>query len=216
MRARRRPWQVAASHACGTTTRRRYPRSTTPAARSTICCRRRGTSSMRPRRRRALYAVTRSYRAGRRARGWAAAAAATAAARCHERLASRRMSVDADRQELRMLQHHWMRAVQERDMDTLEQLVGDGFRFTAIHLHPEPMSRRQWLDAARDGFAIVTFAYEDMEVEVFGDTGVVHSRYPQIATFAAGSLSTLFRPTDVWTRSGGRWQAVARHASVYG
>jgi ketosteroid isomerase-like protein len=126
------------------------------------------------------------------------------------------MSVDADREELQRLQHDWMRAVQERDMDKLEELVGEGFRFTAIHLHPEPMSRRQWLDAARNGFSIVTFAYEDMEVEVFGDTGVVHSRYSQIANFAAVSLSNLFRLTDVWARIGGRWQVVARHASVYG
>jgi len=126
------------------------------------------------------------------------------------------MSVDADREELQRLQHDWMRAVQERDMDKLEKLVGEGFRFTAIHLHPEPMSRRQWLDAARNGFSIVTFAYEDMEVELFGDTGVVHSRYSQIANFAAVSLSNLFRLTDVWTRIGGRWQVVARHASVYG
>ena len=58
------------------------------------------------------------------------------------------MSVDADREELQRLQHDWMRAVQERDMDKLEELVGEGFRFTAIHLHPEPMSRRQWLGRA--------------------------------------------------------------------
>ena len=121
-----------------------------------------------------------------------------------------------DREELQVLQHDWMRAVQERDMERLDALVADGFRFTAIHLHPEPMTRNQWLDAARNGYDIVTFAYEDMEVEVFGDTGVVHSRYSQIATYATVSLSNLFRLTDVWSRIGGRWQVVARHSSVYG
>jgi ketosteroid isomerase-like protein len=126
------------------------------------------------------------------------------------------MSVEADRDQLLTLQHDWMRAVQERDMERLEDLVADGFRFTAIHLHPEPMNRHQWLDAARTGYSIVTFAYEDMEVDVFGDTGVVHSRYSQIATFAAVNLSNLFRLTDVWSRIGGRWQVVARHSSVYG
>ena len=126
------------------------------------------------------------------------------------------MSVEADRATLQELQHDWMRAVQERDMDRLDGLVADGFRFTAIHLHPEPMSRSQWLDAARDGYTIVTFAYEDMEVDIFGDTGVVHSRYSQIATFATVNLSNLFRLTDVWSRIGGRWQVVARHSSVYG
>jgi ketosteroid isomerase-like protein len=126
------------------------------------------------------------------------------------------MSVDTDRHELQQLQHDWMRAVQERDMERLEDLVADGFRFTAIHLHPEPMNRRQWLDAARSGYTIVTFAYEDMDVEVFGDTGVVHSRYSQIASFATVNLSNLFRLTDVWSRMDGHWRVVARHSSVYG
>jgi ketosteroid isomerase-like protein len=126
------------------------------------------------------------------------------------------MSVQTDHELLHLLQHDWMRAVQERDMERLEALVADGFRFTAIHLHPEPMTRGQWLDAARSGYDIVTFAYEDMEVEVFGDTGVVHSRYSQIAAYATVSLSNLFRLTDVWARIGGRWQVVARHSSVYG
>jgi len=126
------------------------------------------------------------------------------------------MSPEADRQELLTLQHEWMRALQDRDMERLDELVGDGFRFTAIHLHPEPMSRQQWLDAARDGYTIVSFTYEDMEVDVFGDTGVVHSRYSQIAHYAPVSLTNLFRLTDVWTRVAGRWQVVARHSSVYG
>jgi ketosteroid isomerase-like protein len=126
------------------------------------------------------------------------------------------MSGEADREQLLVLQHDWMRAVQERDMERLDELVAEGFRFTAIHLHPQPMTRSQWLDAARDGFSIVTFAYEDMEVELFGDTGVVHSRYSQIATLAAVNLWNLFRLTDVWSRIGGRWQVVARHSSVYG
>jgi ketosteroid isomerase-like protein len=124
--------------------------------------------------------------------------------------------VRGDRDELRRLQHDWMRAVQARDMDRLEDLVADGFRFTAVHLHPEPMTRDQWMDAARGGYTIVTFAYEDMEIEVFGDTGVVHSRYSQIASFATVSLSNLFRLTDVWARMNGRWWVVARHSSVYG
>ena len=99
-------------------------------------------------------------------------------------------------------------------MDRLEGLVADGFRFTAIHLHPEPMTRDQWLAAARTGYDIVTFAYEDMQVEVFGDTGVVHSRYSQIASLHQTSLSNAFRLTDVWSRLDGRWQVVARHSSI--
>ena len=41
----------------------------------------------------------------------------------------------------------------------------------AIHLHPEPMTREQWMDAAREGYTIVSFAFESMDIEVSGDTG---------------------------------------------
>jgi ketosteroid isomerase-like protein len=124
------------------------------------------------------------------------------------------MSVDDDRAQLERLQHDWMRAVQERDVDRLEEIVGAGFRFTAIHLNPEPMTREHWMAAAREGYTIVSFAYEQMDIDVFGDTAVVHSRYSQVASYQHTSLSNAFRLTDVWSRLDGRWQVVARHSSV--
>lgn len=51
------------------------------------------------------------------------------------------MSIEDDRAELARLEEEWMARMQARDMDRLEELVAPGFRFTAIHLSPEPMSR---------------------------------------------------------------------------
>jgi len=124
------------------------------------------------------------------------------------------MSAEEDRQQLAQLQRDWMRAVQERDMDRLEEIVGPGFRFTAIHLNPEPMTREQWMAAAREGYTIVSFAYESMDIDVFGETGIVHSRYSQVASYEHTSLSNAFRLTDVWSRQDGTWRVVARHSSV--
>jgi ketosteroid isomerase-like protein len=124
------------------------------------------------------------------------------------------MTADDDRAQLAQLQNDWMRGVQERDMDRLEEIVAPGFRFTAIHLNPEPMTREQWMAAAREGYTIVSFAYESMDIDVFGDTGVVHSRYSQVASYHTTSLSNAFRLTDVWSRIEGRWQVVARHSSI--
>jgi ketosteroid isomerase-like protein len=126
------------------------------------------------------------------------------------------MTADDDRAQLAQLQHDWMQGVQERDMDRLEEIVAPGFRFTAIHLNPEPMTREQWMAAAREGYTIVSFAYESMDIDVFGDTGVVHSRYSQVASYHTTSLSNAFRLTDVWSRIDGRWQVVARHSSILG
>ena len=51
---------------------------------------------------------------------------------------------------------------------------------------------------------------------MLGDTGVVHSRYSQVANYEHVNLSNLFQLTDVWSRVDGRWQVVARHSSVDG
>ena len=124
------------------------------------------------------------------------------------------MSEDADRAELLELSEAWMRAMQERDEETLERLVAPGFRFMAIHLAPEPMTREQWMSAAMTGYVITSFSFLDAEVVVHGDTGIVHSRYSQIASLDTTDLSNVFRLTDVWARRDGAWQVLARHSSV--
>src|SRR3954451_15495249 len=126
------------------------------------------------------------------------------------------MSESADRAELARLEEECMSAMQARDMDLLEELVADGFRFTAIHLNPEPMTREQWMGAAREGYTIVSYAFEKMEVDVFGDTAVIHARYSQMASWDQNNLSNVFRLTDVWSRSAQGWQVVARHSSILG
>jgi ketosteroid isomerase-like protein len=126
------------------------------------------------------------------------------------------MADEQAREELAQLEQDWMYAHQQRDQARLEELVADGFRFTAIHLHPEPMSREQWMGAALGGYQITTFAFEDMQIDVFGDTAVIHSRYSQIASYSTVNLSNVFRLTDVWSKHTGRWQVVARHSSVMG
>jgi ketosteroid isomerase-like protein len=126
------------------------------------------------------------------------------------------MSVAEDRAELERLEDEWMASMQARDMDRLEELVADGFRFTAIHLNPEPMTREQWMGAAREGYTIVSYAYERMEVDVFGDTAVIHARYSQMASWDENNLSNVFRLTDVWARGAHGWQVVARHSSIIG
>jgi ketosteroid isomerase-like protein len=122
----------------------------------------------------------------------------------------------ADRSELARLEEEWMSAMQARDMERLEQLVADGFRFTAVHLSPEPMTREQWMGAAREGYNITSFAFESMEVDVFGDTAVIHSQFSQVAQWEQNNLSNVFRLTDVWSRGANGWQVVARHSSILG
>jgi ketosteroid isomerase-like protein len=124
------------------------------------------------------------------------------------------MSAEEDRRELAALEEEWMSAMQARDEPRLEELVATGFRFTAMHLAPEPMTRAQWMGAAMGGYHIVSFAFQSMDIDVFGDTAVIHARYSQIANFDAVDLSHGYRLTDVWARIDGTWQVVARHSSI--
>ena len=126
------------------------------------------------------------------------------------------MSVEEDRAELARLEEAWMQSVEDRDMETHERLVAPEFRFMAIHLYPEPMTRAQWMDAAREGYTITSFAFELMDVELFGDTAVIHARYSQVASWDQNNLSNVFRLTDVWSRGASGWQVVARHSSILG
>jgi len=123
-------------------------------------------------------------------------------------------TLEEDRAELVRLEEEWMGAMQRRDADRLEALVAPEFRFTAIHLDPDPMSREQWIGAALGGYTIASFYFDETEAEVAGDTGVVHARYSQIASFNGRNLSAMFRLTDVWSRREGRWQVVVRHSSI--
>ena len=59
------------------------------------------------------------------------------------------------------------------------------------------------MGAALEGYTITSFAFEDMDIDVFGDTAVVHSRYSQIALVLHVNLSNVFRLTDVWSRGTG-------------
>ena len=126
------------------------------------------------------------------------------------------MADEEARDEVRRVEVEWMPAHQDRDVEALERIVAPEFRFMAIHLYPEPMRRDQWMDAAREGYTIVSFAFESMDIEVSKDTGVVHSRYSQVASYQHVSLSNAFRLTDVWTRADGTWRVIARHSSILG
>src|SRR4051795_11398136 len=126
------------------------------------------------------------------------------------------MSIEEERAELARLEEAWMQAVEDRDMDALERLVAPEFRFMAVHLYPEPMTRRQWIEAAREGYTIVSFAFESMDIDFSGETAVGQLCYSQVASYQHVSLSNAFRLTDVWTRADGTWRVMARHSSVLG
>ncbi len=115
--------------------------------------------------------------------------------------------------ELIRLQHEWAAAVQRRDMDFLERLLGEEFTLTTGRKGVEVRTRQEWLDITRDRYEVDSWEYEEMDVRVYGDAAVVRSRYRQTGRMDGADRALTYLMTDVWVRRDGRWQAVTRHIS---
>ena len=114
--------------------------------------------------------------------------------------------------ELTRLEHHLMEAVQSHDTGALERLLGREFRL--VGRTGRGWSRHDWLEKAAGPYEIDEFAFEEIDVDVYGDTAVLHSRYRQTAQLDGADLSHTFVLTDVWVRRAGRWQLVHRHSTI--
>ena len=116
-------------------------------------------------------------------------------------------------EELRTLAHQLVQAVQDHDTARLETLLAEEFTLDGA---AGTLDRRELLDAAGGAYEIKDFAYEELDPQVYGNTGVVVSRYRQTASLEGRDVSGELRITDVWIRRDGRWQIVRRHATVEG
>lgn len=113
--------------------------------------------------------------------------------------------------ELVELSRDLVRAVQEHDVGALERLLATEFTLQGA---AGQLDRDAFLEAAAGPYEIDSFAYEEVDPEVYGDTAVLVSRYEQAARLHGRDLSHRMHVTDIWTRREGRWQIVRRHATV--
>jgi len=120
-------------------------------------------------------------------------------------------SAAASVHELVELSHELVRAVQEHDQARLAELLAD--EFTLLGAAGE-LGRTELLEAAAGPYEIDSFAYDEIDPEVYGNTAVLVSRYRQTGRLAGADVSRDLRVTDVWVRRDGRWQIVRRHAST--
>jgi hypothetical protein len=121
-------------------------------------------------------------------------------------------AVDVVVHELTRLEHELMESVQRHDLDRLEQLLGREFKL--VGRTGRGWSRHDWLEKAAGPYEIDDFSFEEIDVDLYGDTAILHSRYHQSARLDGGDLSHAFILTDVWVRRAGRWQLVHRHSTI--
>jgi ketosteroid isomerase-like protein len=121
------------------------------------------------------------------------------------------MSLGVVEHELVELAHAWAAAAQAHDRERLESILAREFSLVG---RAGPKTREEWLEDAAGPYAIDEWAFEGIEVELYGNTAVLSSRYRQTARLDGTDLSGDYLVTDVWVRRDGRWQAVRRHATL--
>jgi hypothetical protein len=113
--------------------------------------------------------------------------------------------------ELIDLEHDLVRAVQEHDVDRLDQLLAPEFTLQGA---AGQLDRAALLEAAAGPYQIDEFAYEEIDPEVYGNTAVLVSRYRQVARLGSADLSYRMNLTDIWVRREAAWRIVRRHATI--
>ncbi len=119
----------------------------------------------------------------------------------------------SDAAEIERLQRAWMDGWLAGDSEACEALMAPEFRLRSVATD-SVVRRSEWLAQVASGrIAGTAFDYEEMDVQVFGDTAVTMSRTRQEATIDGHDWSATLHATDVWIRRDGEWKVVARHGS---
>lgn len=106
-----------------------------------------------------------------------------------------------------------MTAVAERDIDFLEDHLGEEFKLITGRPGHETRDRAEWLEVTTTAYEIHSFRFDELDVLDYGDVAVVRSRYSQAATMGDADRSQSFLMTDVWHRREGEFRLVSRHIS---
>lgn len=110
------------------------------------------------------------------------------------------------------LERELMDAVQARDLDRLEVLVGASFTLTTGRPGAEVRSRDEWFAITAGEYVIESYGFEELVVDHHGSCAVARSRYSQRARMGSERRDSTYRMTDVWVATPAGWRLEARHA----
>ncbi len=113
--------------------------------------------------------------------------------------------------ELRAASSDLAAIIERRDVAAAERILGAEYALRAPGIGEMP--RAQWL-AALPEYVVHSSELNDVRIDVYGETGLMRSRYKQHATVFGKDRSGELLMTDVWVKRDGRWQIVARHTSM--
>jgi ketosteroid isomerase-like protein len=119
----------------------------------------------------------------------------------------------SDAATVRALELRWTESYKERSIDILSSLLAEDFVITIED--GSIYSKAGYISHSADGSTKVQVAeLSDLKVRMHGDTAIVTGAYHEKGESKGKPYEYHDRLTDVWMKSGGKWQVVASHYSV--
>lgn len=111
-------------------------------------------------------------------------------------------------------EHAWTEAMKAHNLDALEQIVAPDCRLiVGVAGRPfQIMSRERWLSTIHL-YEPEWIRFDDVQVTVAGDVGIVSILWTQKATVQGVDRSATFFVTDIWRRDDGTWRVIERHSA---
>ena len=119
----------------------------------------------------------------------------------------------SDAATIRALEMKWTESYKQHNIDLLSSLLAEEFVITVED--GSIYSKAGYISHSADSKVRVQVAeLSDLKVRLHGDTAVVTGAYHEKGESAGKPYEYHDRLTDVWMKSGGKWQVVASHYSV--
>jgi ketosteroid isomerase-like protein len=114
---------------------------------------------------------------------------------------------------IRALEMKWTESYKQHSIDILSSLLADDFVITIED--GSIYSKAGYITHSADPSTRVQVAeLSDLKVRMHGDTAIVTGAYHEKGESNSKAYEYHDRLTDVWMKTGGKWQVVASHYSV--
>jgi ketosteroid isomerase-like protein len=119
----------------------------------------------------------------------------------------------SDAAAVRALELKWTESYKQRQVDILASLLADDFVITVED--GNTYSKTGYISHSAEPSVHVEVAeMSDLKVRLHGNTAVVTGAYHERGESNGKRYEYRDRFTDVWMKSGGKWQVVASHYSI--
>jgi ketosteroid isomerase-like protein len=119
----------------------------------------------------------------------------------------------SDADNVRALELKWTESYKQRSIDILSSLLADEFVITVED--GNVYSKAGYISHTADSKVRVDVAeMSDLKVRIHGNTAIVTGAYHEKGMSEGKPYEYRDRLTDVWIKSGTKWQVVASHYSV--